>query len=961
MANTAGVAWEQLSRGVRDALAWARAAEIDAADVGTRGLLIGMLRSGEDPANALLRHFGLLEADVFAELQRLVPDKRLDPAASERPALERMPGLTANARACIDRAAELQRAARLPSVDVACLLAALLQTRAATARAALEALISSASIEAVAESTVDWLRGNDLTYPQTLQRRFPRPPPRATKAARDAPPPDADAPWPFLGVLRRHVSPGGPAGFRPSGLGARVGDAALITAAPLATASAGLHLPSGGTEHDFRPLAVNDQLALLELTPPPAHPADLVPATGDARAGEPCAIATVDDQFLDVSLVQGVVATGDDLAERFVVDLTEALADNRTAQGSPVLNASGELIGIVGPRTEDGPVEAVGRAALERLLAPTAAPPAPAIATGTLSGAGNDAVGDVDQLGFTTYVKAFADLIASPYTKPPLTIGIFGSWGMGKSFLLEHIAREIAARQPPGAGVVPRVHVVRFNAWEYSATEVVWPGLVRKIVTRLDQLETWPWHKRMLTRARWNLARQWRHLRTQLVAGALAVGTAIAVAVSFDEAGVATAIAGVTTALGAGGLLKAARDPVAQWVTALFADRDYGRQLGVMEDIKHDLESLEERLHRDVDGDDIVTGRILILIDDLDRCEPAKAVEVLQAVNLLLNFRSFIVCLGIDARIITGAVEKHYEGLLGRAGASGYEYLDKIVQIPFRIPEPGRTDILTFIAGQLGDPPDPQRARAAEPPPGDARPEPGGDDGDGDTGGDGSDRGEAADDSPSQDEPEAAAAAPIGRQTADLDRRERARISAARQRLRELEQLLPETEGVPFTYAELQAFEIFVDHMRPNPRHLKRLVNVYRLVRALARAQDEALILERPAATIRWLVMWSQWPYTSLAMVERFERLHAVHGDALAEKVPVERPLLHLLDEVEAGLHAATRDRLDDAPDRLRGLLKLPGCELSWDEIRRIRPFTVNFNPAVEEQVRPPAPVRDPA
>lgn len=953
MVDVAGVAWEELSRGVRDALAWARAAEIDAVDVGTRGLLIGMLRSGEDPANALLRHFGLLEADVFAELQRLVPDKRLDPAPSERPALERVPGLTANARACIDRAAELQREASLPSVDVACLLAALLQTRAATARAALGALISGASIEAIAGATVDWLRGNDLTYPQTLQRRFPRPPARATKATSNAPP-DPHAPWPFLGVLRRHVSPGGPAGFRPSGLGARVRNAALITAAPLATASAGLHLPFGGTEHDFRPLAVNDQLALLELTPPPpAHPADLVPATNDAHAGEPCAIATVDDQFLDVSLLQGVVATGDDLAERFVVDLTEALPDTRMAQGSPVLNASGELIGIVGPSAMEGPVEAFGRAALERLLEPTAAASAPAIATGTLSGAGNDAVGDVDQLGFTTYVKAFADLIASPYTKPPLTIGIFGSWGMGKSFLLEHIAREIAARQPPDGAVAPRVHVVRFNAWEYSATEVVWPGLVRKIVTRLDQLKTWPWHKRMLTRVRWNLARQWRHLRTQLVAGALVVGTAIAVAVSFDEAGVATAIAGVTTALGAGGLLKAARDPVAQWVTALFAERDYGRQLGVMEDIKHDLESLEERLHRrDADGNDIVTGRILILIDDLDRCEPAKAVEVLQAVNLLLNFKSFIVCLGIDARIITGAVEKHYEGLLGRAGASGYEYLDKIVQIPFRIPEPGRTDILTFIAGQLGDPPDPQRERAGEPP-GDARPAPGDDDGG--TGG------EAADDSPSQDEHEAPAPSPIGREIADLDQRERARIDAAQQRLRELEQLLPETEGVPFTYAELQAFELFVDHMRPNPRHLKRLVNVYRLVRALARAQDEALIVERPAATIRWLVMWSQWPYTSLAMVERFERLHAVHGDALAEKVPVEEPLLHLLDEVEAGLHAATRDRLDDAPDRLRGLLKLPGCELSWDEIRRIRRFTVNFNPAVEEQVRPPAPVPDPA
>ena len=47
----------------------------------------------------------------------------------------------------------------------------------------------------------------------------------------------------------------------------------------------------------------------------------------------------------------------------------------------------------------------------------------------------------------TATTDAFASLIASPHTAPPLTIGIFGSWGKGKSFLLEHIDREIRRRQ----------------------------------------------------------------------------------------------------------------------------------------------------------------------------------------------------------------------------------------------------------------------------------------------------------------------------------------------------------------------------------------------------------------------------------------------------------------------------------------------------------------------------------
>src|SRR5262249_59712508 len=123
-------------------------------------------------------------------------------------------------------------------------------------------------------------------------------------------------------------------------------------------------------------------------------------------------------------------------------------------------------------------------------------------------------------------------------------------------------------------------------------------------------------------------------------------------------------------------------------------ETDYGKQIGHMAEIRNDLELLESILREE-------NGRMVVVIDDLDRCEPEKAVEMLQAINLLLNFESFIVVMGIDARIVTRAIEKHYRDLLGPAGASGYEYLDKIVKIPFRIPESEPTtnkDLLPRLA-----------------------------------------------------------------------------------------------------------------------------------------------------------------------------------------------------------------------------------------------------------------------
>jgi hypothetical protein len=118
----------------------------------------------------------------------------------------------------------------------------------------------------------------------------------------------------------------------------------------------------------------------------------------------------------------------------------------------------------------------------------------------------------------------------------------------------------------------------------------------------------------------------------------------------------------------------------------LAARPDFHDYVGVMAEIKSEISFISQMLES---RNKKRQTSIVLFIDDLDRCAHRKAVEVLQAMMLLLADRDgspFVTFHGIDARVIVRAVEEHYGSVLVKAGINGDEYLDKIVQLPFVIP-----------------------------------------------------------------------------------------------------------------------------------------------------------------------------------------------------------------------------------------------------------------------------------
>ncbi|RKT54727.1 KAP-like P-loop domain-containing protein [Saccharothrix australiensis] len=175
---------------------------------------------------------------------------------------------------------------------------------------------------------------------------------------------------------------------------------------------------------------------------------------------------------------------------------------------------------------------------------------------------------------------------------------------------------------------------------------------------------------------------------------------------------------------GAPGRASAEADPSRRMSAFLRAHGDArAPRPGVISALREDFEHLVAllahwRANPDADPDRRPVDRVVLHIDDLDRCEPAQVVQVLEAVHLLLALDLFVVVVGVDPRWLLGSVRAHYTGLLDHADASAppaippEDYLEKIINIPFALPRMGAGSLGSVLRSMT----DAERPPTTEPP-----------------------------------------------------------------------------------------------------------------------------------------------------------------------------------------------------------------------------------------------------
>lgn len=258
----------------------------------------------------------------------------------------------------------------------------------------------------------------------------------------------------------------------------------------------------------------------------------------------------------------------------------------------------------------------------------------------------------------------------------PISMGVFGNWGAGKSSLLKLIEQDLRKKDE-------NYLIVTFDAWLYQGYDDARAALLEVIVTELESAAGS--NKKLLLKIR-NLLSRVNKFRLM---GLAAEGLAFA--------------SGFPT----GGIIARGFNAVSSFIRTPEEDGAYASLANSTKEIKEEIDHLlphhtpdtppkeirEFRKEYNAVLEDI--GRPLILvIDNLDRCLPANAINTLEAIRLFLFLNNTAFIIAADEDMIRFAVSEYFKGSTARHQT---DYLDKIIQMPIRVPKAGIREIRAYL------------------------------------------------------------------------------------------------------------------------------------------------------------------------------------------------------------------------------------------------------------------------
>lgn len=267
----------------------------------------------------------------------------------------------------------------------------------------------------------------------------------------------------------------------------------------------------------------------------------------------------------------------------------------------------------------------------------------------------------------------------------PLSVGVFGGWGTGKSSFLKMVEARIPRRtEEAGKGKEPRYIVIQYDAWLYQGYDDARAALMDSISARL--LAEADSRGESVKKKAAGLFRRVDKLRL-LALGAdvamIAAGLPPPTAITKGWGALSRIVAGQVGAAEAAEVMEGAKE-VRERGTGLLRPEEKETPPQEIDEFRKEFASLLTDL-------DAV---LIVFIDNLDRCLPDQLIHTLEALRLFLFMGNTAFCVAADEDMVQGAIKHHFAGF---AVNHIRDYLDKLIQVPIRVPRLGVPEISSYL------------------------------------------------------------------------------------------------------------------------------------------------------------------------------------------------------------------------------------------------------------------------
>ena len=257
-------------------------------------------------------------------------------------------------------------------------------------------------------------------------------------------------------------------------------------------------------------------------------------------------------------------------------------------------------------------------------------------------------------LDFNLYRDAIVNIIRNSY--PKFTIGIFGDWGTGKSTLMYSVDKKLHYEDKD-------IVIVRFETWRYEREEqFALIPLLKTIAFALPEEEQFQNLKHKLKRGAINFIKKTPDVISSILSKYINEDMGMITKEAFDS-------------------FKKEFNSKMELLAEVDRDTLY---FDGFDDIKNEINKLRNKNNN---------FKIVVFVDDLDRCSPKKTLEVLESIKVFLGMEGFVYVIGLSHDIVTKLIDLEYK----ESGIKGEQYIKKIIQIPITLPKWDNQDIIGLV------------------------------------------------------------------------------------------------------------------------------------------------------------------------------------------------------------------------------------------------------------------------